>query len=103
MGGLFFILKIIETCSIYFEAETALDKCEKKPTHTINLKELTVGEIKNTEHQILAQAQRESYHEELSSLRKNKLLQKSSTLLSLRPVLTDNSLHVGGRLAQSLL
>lgn len=37
----------------HFEVETALDKCEKKPTHTINLKELTVGEIKNTEHQIL--------------------------------------------------
>ena len=54
----------------------------------INFKELTVGEIKTAEHQIIIQAQRKCYHEELNSLRNSKLLQKTSTLLSLRPMLT---------------
>ena len=60
----------------------------------INFKELTAGEIKTAEHQIIAQAQKECYHEELNSLKNKKLLQKSSTLLSLRPMLTDNLLCV---------
>ena len=74
-------------------------KCSEK----INFKQLTVREIKTAEHQIIAQAQRECYHEELNSLRNNKPLQKASTLLSLRPMLTDNLLRVGGRVAHSLL
>ena len=40
----------------------------------INFKELTVGEIKTAEHQIITQAQRKCYHEELNSLRNSKLL-----------------------------
>ena len=69
----------------------------------INFKELTAGEIKTAEHQIIAEAQKECYHEELNSLKNKKLLQKSSTLLSLRPMLTDNLLCVRGRAAYSFL
>ena len=65
----------------------------KRP-EKINFKELTVGEIKTAEHPINAQAQRECYHEELNSPGNKKLLQKFSTLLSLRPMLTDNLLRV---------
>ena len=46
----------------------------------INFKELAVGEIKTAEHQKIAQAQRECYHEELNSLRNNKPLQKNQYL-----------------------
>ena len=57
---------------------------KRKRPEKKNLKELTVGEIKSAEHQIIAQAQRERecYHEELNSLGKNKLIQKTSTWLS---------------------
>ena len=70
----------------------------------MNFKELTVVEMKkkNTEHQILAEAQRENFHEELK-VKKQLTLQKSATLLSLRPVLTNNVLCVGERVAQSFL
>ena len=61
----------------------------------IDFRQLTVGEIKTAEHQIIVQAQREYYHKELNSLRNNKLLLKNSTLSSLRPMLTNNSLHAG--------
>ena len=63
----------------------------------INFKELTVAE-----HQILAEAQSECYHEELNSLR-NKKLRKCNTLSSLRPMLTGDLFRVGGRAAQSFL
>ena len=46
----------------------------------INFKELKVGEIKTAEHQIITQAQRKCYHEELNSLRNSKLLQKNQYL-----------------------
>ena len=84
----------LQTCSIYFEDETPLDKCEKKPPRK-NFRRLTVGEIKTAEHQIIVQAHREYYHKELNSLRNNKLLLKNSTLSSLRPMLTNNSLRAG--------
>ena len=63
---------------------------KRKRPEKINFKEQTVGEIKTAEHQIIAQAQIECYHGEQNSLRNNKPLQKTSTLLSLRPMLTDN-------------
>ena len=58
---------------------------QKKPPKT---KELTVGEIKNAELQILAQPQMECYHEELNSST------KIQYLVSLRPMLTGNLLRV---------
>ena len=58
---------------------------KRKRPEKINFKELTVVEIKTAEHQIIGQAQRECYHEELNSVRNNKPLQKTNTLLSLRP------------------
>ena len=76
---------------------------KRKRPEKINFKELTVDEIKTAEHQIIAQAQRECNHEELNSLRNNKPLQKTSTLLSLRLMLTENLLRVGGRVAHSFL
>ena len=48
----------------------------------INFKELTFREIKTAKDQMIAQVQKEWYHEELNSLENKKLLQKSSTLLS---------------------
>ena len=76
---------------------------KRKRPEKINFKEQTVVEIKAAEHQIIAQAQIECYHEEQNSLRNNKPLQKTSTLLSLRPILTDNLLRVGGKVAHSFL
>ena len=83
------LIQINETRNLYFEVEQPLDKCKKKPPGKICFKELTVGEIKNAEHQILTGAQRECYHRKLDSLINYKL-RKSSTILSLRPMLTDD-------------
>ena len=73
------------------------DNVKRNHPEKINFKELTVAE-----HQILAEAQRECYHEELNSLRNNKL-RKCNTLSSLRPMLTGDLFRVGGRAAQSFL
>ena len=73
-------------------------KVKRNRPEKINFREVTVSKIKTAEHQIVAQAQRECYQEELNSLKNNKLLPKTSTLLSLRPMLTKDLLRVGGRL-----
>ena len=78
-----------------------LEKCEKNRPENINFRELTLGEIKTAEHQIIVQAQIKCYHEVPNSLRNKKLLLKTSAMLSVRPMLTDNLLHVRGRLIQS--
>ena len=68
----------------------------------INFKELKVGEIKTAEHQIITQAQRKCYHEELNSLRNSKLLQKNQYLF-VTETYVDNLLCVGGRVTHSFL
>ena len=68
----------------------------------INFKELKVGEIKTAEHQIITQAQRKCYHEELNSLRNSKLLQKNQYLF-ITETYVDNLLCVGGRVTHSFL
>ena len=45
---------------------------KRKHPKKINYKKLTVSKIKTAEHQIIAQAQRDCYHEGLNSLKKPK-------------------------------
>ena len=76
---------------------------KRKRPEKINFKELTVDEIKTAEHQIIAQAQRECNREELNSLRNNKPLQKTSTLLSLRLTYVDREFIACGRKSSSFI
>ena len=64
----------------------------------VNFGPITVAEMSSAENMILKHVQKEQYAKELSSIRRNESVSKSSPIAKLCPVIRDGLIVVGGRL-----
>jgi len=64
-------------------------------------KQITVADIEEATKTVVQLVQRQTYADELQCLKKNKTIKTTSNLIRLQPVLIDDILRVGGRIADA--
>ena len=95
IGHLTVYCKLPHLSFINWENYSSFFKFVKHIAYILKLKHHWINK-KEKLSEISAEAQRESYTTEINAITNNKPLPKTTTFLSLRPLLSDNLLRVGG-------